>query len=236
MSKLITALLASVALTTGVGHAADLIIPTNEVLVINSSATDWSGFYAGVFGGVAPGRYEYNGTTGFGFPYIGNDVGGLFGLQGGANYQIGNFVVGGVVDIALTSLEGSTSSGPAINDITISSSLKNLGSVRAKVGYAMDNVLAYAHGGLAFGETETSAVTTATGVPFTGFHGNEHVGFTVGAGVELKVSEKVSLFAEYAYTDLGTDTVFSNPPGFAAFDLNETLRLQTIKAGANFHF
>src|SRR5690606_38078315 len=134
-------------------------------------------------------RYEYNGTAGFGFPYIGDATGGLVGIQAGANYQLGSLVLGGVVDIALTGLNGSTSSGPAINDITISSVLKNVGSVRAKVGFATDDILAYAHGGLAFGHTDTSAVTTATGVPFSGFHGNDRVGFTLGAGLEIKVSE-----------------------------------------------
>ncbi|MDB5536842.1 MAG: porin family protein [Devosia sp.] len=236
MSKFSRLAFLAASLFTVDANAADLFAADDDVLVINSSSTDWSGFYAGIFGGVAPGRYEYNGTAGFGFPYIGDDVGGLVGMQAGANYQMGNFVFGGVVDLALTSLEGSTSSGPAANDITISSSLKDLGSVRGKVGFAMSDVLAYVHGGLAFGQTRTSAVTTATGVPFDGFHGNDRIGFTIGAGVEVKVLENVSLFAEYAYTDLGTATVFTNPPGFAAFDLNETLRLQTVKAGANFHF
>lgn len=235
MYKFLFAAFLAASLLTATASAADLYIQTDEALVIDAP-TDWTGFYAGIFGGVAPGRYEYNGTAGFGFPYIGDDTGGLVGIQAGANYQMGNLVLGGVVDIALTNLSGSTSSGPAINDITISSSLRSVGSVRAKVGFAMDNILAYAHGGLAFGRTDTSAVTTATGVPFSGFHGNDRVGFTIGAGLEAKVTDNVSVFAEYAYTDLGSATVFTNPPGFAAFDLNETVRFQTVKAGINYHF
>jgi outer membrane immunogenic protein len=76
----------------------------------------------------------------------------------------------------------------------------------------------------------------AGGAPFPEVHGNGRIGHTLCAGVEAKVSDNVSLLAEYSFTDLGDPIVFSNPPGFAAFDLRESMRFHTIKVGVNYRF
>lgn len=207
--------------------AADLgvvYIPEPEGYI----ASDWTGFYAGIFGGYAGGNFEYNGTAGAGFPWIGSASGGLLGVQVGADYQINNFVIGGVADLAWTNLRGETIGAGAL----IKSSLQYTGSLRARAGVAVENALLYAHGGLAFGSTDTSA-------DFNGplpFHGNSRVGYTLGAGLEYKLTDQVSLFGEYAFTDLGDPVVFSNAPPAPAFDLHETLRYHSVKVGVNYRF
>lgn len=222
-----TALFVAAILVSTPAYAADLgevYIPESEGYL----ASDWTGFYAGIFGGYAGGKFEYHGTAGAGFPWVGDASGGLLGVQVGADYQINNFVIGGIADLAWTNLRGETNGAGAL----IKSSLQYTGSLRARAGVAMNSALIYAHGGLAFGSTDTSA-------DFNGplpFHGNGRVGYTLGAGLEFKLTDQVSVFGEYAYTDLGNPIVFSNTPPAAAFDLHETLRYHSVKVGLNYRF
>ena len=157
---------------------------------------------------------------------------GLLGVQAGANYQTNSFVFGGVIDIASTNIEASASG----RGITIKSDVRYMASLRAKAGYAADTVLAYVHGGGVLSETETSATVDATGNLFPGFYGDARFGFTLGAGFEVKVADNISLFTEYAYTDLGDSVVFTNPPTAVDFELEEKIRFHSVKVGINFHF
>lgn len=216
------------------GFAADLILPeiVGSAYEVAAPVDDWTAFYAGVFAGYTGGRSEYWGSTGGPtFPYIGEAAGGLIGFQLGADYQVESFLLGAVADIAWANLGSSATGGGAVFD----SRLQYLGTVRARVGVANETLLGYVHGGLAYGSNTINA-TMAGGAPFPEVHGNGRIGYTLGAGVEAKVSDNVSLLAEYAFTDLGDPIVFSNPAGFAAFDLRESMRFHTIKMGVNYRF
>jgi outer membrane immunogenic protein len=213
-------------------YAADLGYVEAEIPAAYEAPSTWTGFYLGVFGGGARGDAGYYSDIDVTFPYLGNSRGGLLGVQAGANYQTNSFVFGGVIDIAATNIEAGASGG----GITIQSDVNYMASLRAKAGYATDNLLVYVHGGGVLSETETSATLDATGNLFDGFHGDTRVGFTLGAGLEVKVADNVSLFTEYAYTDLGDSVVFTNPPAAVHFELEERIRFHSIKAGINFHF
>jgi outer membrane immunogenic protein len=93
-------------------------------------------------------------------------------------------------------------------------------TIRGRLGFAMDRVLVYGTGGVAFvhfndqGGTSyapsvTDAVTAANpGVtygPYVYGGGNNptRTGWTVGGGVEFALSHNVSVGAEYRYTDVG---------------------------------
>jgi outer membrane immunogenic protein len=222
------ATITTVALAAVSANASDLgvvNVPEPEGYI----SPEWSQFYAGIFGGYGGGTYEYVGTAGAGFPWIGNGTGALLGVQAGADYQMGNLVLGGVVDLAWSNLSANTNGGGA----TITSTLQYLGTVRARAGVAVDTALLYAHGGLAFGRTETSAADAVGPIPF---NDNDRLGYTVGAGVEVKMTDQISVFGEYAFTDLGNPIVFSNPPAGVPFDLNESLRFHSVKVGLNYRF
>ena len=221
----------SVIAMAGTAAAADLPrrMPAPEYI---APAFSWTGFYIGAFGAAAHGDAGYYSDIDDTFPYEGDSSGGLIGVQAGANYQVNNFVFGGVIDIALTNIEAGASGG----GITINSEVNYLASLRAKAGYAADTFLAYVHGGAVVSETDTSATFDISGSDVGGFSGDTRLGFTVGAGLEVKAADNISLFAEYAYTDLGDNVVFTNPPGAADFELEEKIRFHTVKAGVNFHF
>ena len=86
------------------------------------------------------------------------------------------------------------------------------GTLRGRIGYAWDNVMLYATGGLAYGEVQlggTNTVSgTAAGVPFlaiTGIgHSKVNAGWTLGTGVEGALANNWTWKAEYLYMDLGS--------------------------------
>jgi outer membrane immunogenic protein len=122
----------------------------------------------------------------------------------GYNWQLGNFVYG---------LEGDWNAlgGKATTDgvfLQASFGADWVATTRGRAGLALDATLLYFTGGLAFGRTKDSAVNTSNGVPFRSFSEEAtNVGWTVGAGIEQKLSANWSAKAEFRYIDLGSRTV-----------------------------
>ncbi len=152
------------------------------------SAYDWTGFYAG-------------GAAGYGFfdakdrppnGYGGPDPDGFTGTAfAGANYQMGQLLLGVEVDITGGDLKES-------RDWLRPLEINYVGTVRGRVGLSMGDMLLYATGGMAY-----SRMTATHWVPVASAR-EMFLGWTVGAGVDLHVSNKWFMRAEYLYTDLGT--------------------------------
>jgi len=96
------------------------------------------------------------------------------------------------------------------------------GTVRGRAGYAVNNVLFYATGGLAFGELrgETFGVSET----------HTNAGFTVGAGAEMGFAPNWSAKIEYLYVDLANSnfTITGGASNGYSFSL--------VRAGINYHF
>lgn len=213
--------------------AADLgVVSQPAPAAFEAASQNWTGFYAGIFGGVSTGDFEYGLDAPAPIPPgVGFDVnggGGIAGIQVGADYQFDQFVVGAVADIALSNHRAELSvslGGPAVD---LSSTLTYMGTIRARAGFTFDNLLAYAHGGVAFGKTEQEFA----GAAIPGLDDVNRVGFTVGAGIEYAVTENISLQTEYAYTSFDDEELISS----GGVSLNEALSFHTVKAGVNFRF
>jgi outer membrane immunogenic protein len=211
--------------------AADLTTPYVAPSSYSVSGFDWSGFYVGVAGGYGTSHFTAT-SVATGVVNSADHGGGMLGVTVGANTQFDQFVLGVEGDVLWSGMGGSgaCSAAPAFS---CSSSVDWQGTLRARAGFAVDSVLLFATGGLAFGGV--SASTNGAAAPATGSYSGTGVGFTVGGGIELAVTEQVSLKAEYAYTDLGT---LRAPAGTlantSAVDLRATNH--TFKIGANFHF
>jgi outer membrane immunogenic protein len=225
-----SAIIAGVMLAATSVQAAEL-----GVMVQPSSATDWTGFYAGIFGGLATGPFEY-GLVPVGGPSLLEltiNGGGLVGgVQVGGDVQVGQFVLGAVADIAMTNHRAEIGLAAGGFDFTVTQNLAYLGTVRGRAGYAFDDVLAYMHGGLAYGRTETSVM--AMGNQVATETSGDHIGYTIGAGLELQVTESVSVQTEYAFTHFGPQSIFDIGPGLG--DITESLNFHSLKAGVNFRF
>jgi OOP family OmpA-OmpF porin len=136
------------------------------------------------------------------------------GGQIGYNYQFNNFVLGVEGDIRGGGPSNTTAVGvPGVPGIapgsrfTASSSVD--GSVRGRLGYAIDPFLLYATGGVAIADANLKATYAPTALTpgMTKSDSTILVGPTVGAGLEYALNNNVSLAAEYRYTDYGSERV-----------------------------
>jgi outer membrane immunogenic protein len=165
----------------------------------------------------------------------------VVGGQIGCDYQFASNWVIGVEGAA----SGSTMKGSAIvglpagfagDQATVSARTDFIPSVTARLGYAIDHMLLYAKGGVAWASDKYSVAGTLTGVSFD-FEGLDvRTGWTAGGGIEWAFSRDWSASVEYDYYSFGTGTVLmsDNINGFTG-SLNAKQSIQIVKAGLNFH-
>jgi high affinity Mn2+ porin len=110
------------------------------------------------------------------------------------------------------------------------------GTVRGRVGYALDHWLLYATGGFAWSYDKITRTQLAGGTldPDTEESARLwRLGWTAGAGVELPVAPHWTAKAEYLFSDFGSHRkVFPATPQSFASDLS----LQQLRLGLNYQF
>lgn len=185
--------ISALALTSAV-QAADLIVEQPYVAPVADTGT-WDGPFIGVFAG-----YGWGTATGAAlglFPTSGDGTldlaGWLVGVDAGYNFYLSDGVVLGIVgDIAWANIGGEDAAGlgaPTTADIGW------LGSLRGRIGFDGGAFMPYLTGGLA-----VASATVDDGVADT----NTHMGWTVGAGVEIAATEDLSIDLLYRYSDYGS--------------------------------
>lgn len=197
---------------------------------------DWTGFYMGVGAGITSTNSDWDIDGGEGF--TSNEDGsvhdasalGLLGVAAGYNHQFGSLVVGGELDYAHMNFDEDTrfDGGEGAN---LHTSLENVGTVRARVGYAMDKVLCFVTGGLAAGDAK--AVYDSDGSPATE-RVDTPVGWVAGGGVEVAISENMSFIAETYYASFPDDGVARSTSFNDKFDVNTSLLVGRL--GLNVRF
>ena len=119
----------------------------------------------------------------------------LIGVMSGYNFQSGNFVFGIDSDMSFADIDGNVTN--AVCAATCSTEIDYFGTTRARIGFAMDNILPYATGGLATGLVDGR---------INGVNGKSkiHYGYAVGGGVEWAFMQGWAARVEYLYADLGS--------------------------------
>ncbi len=228
------ALLSSLVVVTslaGAAHAADAVIDYQPAPVSYHTFV-WTGFYAGVQGGYAfAGRASaaYDGSS----IYDHNlDQRGWFGgVHGGYNHQLSNgWVVGAEADFNFARFSDTEE-----NDESYVGTIETdwFGSARARVGYAMGNIMPFATAGLAFSDfqfTEHDLVEDE----FTRFD-DTLFGWTAGAGADFLVRDNLVLRAEYRYTHLSRGG-FESTGDYSDDWSNGKLRTHDIRVGVSYKF
>jgi len=228
MKKLVLSACIAAMATSGAA-AADLYIPTIEgPPVAMDYGHDWSGVYAGVVGGYGWGQVV---ATSGGTTDTITANGGLLGVTLGANTQFDSFVIGVEGDLAWSSIAGSQACAAA-PALACGASVDWMGTVRGRAGVAFDQVLLYGTAGVAFARTTGTVTPAAPGT--TGTFSDNFVGWTVGAGLEVAVTDNISLKGEYLYADLGTKTAPAGTLGAAATTVSPTV--STVRFGVNVGF
>lgn len=185
---------------SGSALAADAIV-MEEPAVVVPAAFSWTGGYVGGEIGYLWGDGDF--VSGAASGDIAPD-GFLGGVYVGYNYQLdNNVVIGADADFVWTGADDRVGSfvGPAQVGI-VDAGLDWEGSVRARLGYAVERFLPYVAGGLAFGRLNASLYDT--GGAYVDEASDTNVGWTVGVGLEYAFTDNIIGRAEYRYTDFGS--------------------------------
>lgn len=127
-------------------------------------------------------------------------------VRGGYDYQIGQFVVGGVLEYSQLQLQDAVtafSTTPAAYNFT--RKLNDMWAVRARGGYAFGDSLVYATGGYAVGDMKHSFTTTNGVNAFPRRGGGDAKGYQLGVGFEHKLTDNISVGGEWLRTSLEDD-------------------------------
>jgi outer membrane immunogenic protein len=200
---LLGAALAVIACAAIPARAADL--PSGPYLSSeNYGAYNWTGFYAGLNVGYDWGSASNTGLSPSGF---------AGGAQGGFNWQSGSIVLGGETDLQL--------SGASDNAGPFKFSNPWFGTLRGRAGYALNNILFYATGGLAYGGGRVDLS------PLSESHSS--IGWTAGGGLEVGLTRHWSAKAEYLHVDLAAQN-------YALTGVSHEITANVLRLGANFRF
>jgi len=194
-----------VALSSGAGRAADLSHAPYYTPEGPLSSFSWIGPYLG--GNLG---YEWGSTSNN--PTRPSGIAG--GIQGGYNWQSGQFVFGAEADIQLA----------AANDTFAPWKFSNpwFGTVRGRAGYAIGSLLLYGTAGLAFGELSGQTFGLVS-------ENHTNLGWTAGVGAEAALYGRWSAKVEYLFVDLASST-------FAITGASNGLSANIFRAGVNYHF
>ncbi len=189
----------------------------------------WTGFYIGGNAGWGFTNGSGTFTTALGAdPFTVKTNGFVGGAQLGYNWQTGPMVFGAEADFQGTAASGSLSatSGP-----TVSATAKTpwFGTLRGRVGYAIDSVLLYATGGAVYGDSSWNGSVSTVG-NFSS--ATTFWTWTVGAGVEAAFWGCWSAKLEYLFA--GTPSSTPNVPTVTAVSGNAGANI--IRVGLNYHF
>jgi outer membrane immunogenic protein len=247
MYRVLTAALLSVV---ALGHALAADLPPSPpprapaiYVPVVAPAYNWGGLYVGINGGwgFASGTTTatVTGTGGAGLDGTatgsGSLNGGVAGGQIGANYQIDALVIGIEGDFDWSG-QKRTDNFACGAPCTISETIKLpwIATIRGRFGYAIDRVLLFGTGGVAF--THASDTVTATGVGTIFTASSTNVGWTIGAGGEVALGQNWTAKIEYLY--IGTNVKQSGALALVGGNVAETANVHDslIRAGVNFKF
>jgi len=207
MKRLIFGTVMSIVLGwTMLASAADLPYGSRAPYTINQplNAYSWAGPYLGGNFGYDWGSVDNNRTKPSGFSG---------GIQAGYNWQVGPWVFGVEGDIVASGAEDTFAPWKFSNPW--------FGTVRGRIGYALNNILFYGTGGLAFGELR--------GQTFGLSESHTNAGWTAGVGAEFGLTQNWSAKIEYLYVNLADSY-------FTITGMSHGHQFGLVRAGVNYHF
>ena len=206
MAKMVfaAAALATMATISAV-RAADTPRGSNPYYTAPLSYYTWAGPYLGVNFGYQWGEVTNN-------PNRPKGIAG--GVQGGINWQIGQFVLGGETDLQLSSADDTFAPWKFSNPW--------FGTLRGRAGVAANNFLFYGTLGLAYGGGTVEVVGSLS-------ESRTHLGWAGGFGMEVGITPNWTAKAEYMFIDLA-DRSYSLTGATNGFESN------LVRLGVNYRF
>lgn len=185
--------------------AADLPVPNYYSVPAAITPYNWAGPYLGGNFGYEWGWISNNGTKPSGL---------AGGIQGGYNWQMGQFVAGAETDFQASGASDTLAPWQFSNPW--------FGTLRGRAGVAVGNVLAFGTAGLAYGEVTADSVGNLS-------ESRASVGWVAGGGLEVGFAPRWSAKAEYLYLDLASRN-------YSLTGTSNGLAANLIRLGVNYHF
>jgi len=211
---------AVVTIVAGIA-AATVLAPAAQ-----AGDSPWDGLYAGIHGEYLWGDPVISGSIA---PFIedrGFD-GFAGGVTGGYNHVIDQFLLGVEADIGLSGGNGTIENISSLEGLSVD--LDWLATVRARAGVVHEDFLFFVTGGLAIGGLEASYFGFG---PFAEALDSSAMGYTLGAGAEWAVTDRVTVKAEYLYVDLGNEELDIQISGYRSLGLETNV----VRFGVNWRF
>ncbi len=196
----------------------------------------WSGFYIGPSFGWswstinAANNLVYSNLQSVPFAQPGTN-GWIGGGQIGYNVQASNFVYGIELDFGGLDIGASaTKTDPNTHGVfTVNSSAGFYGDITGRAGLTVGNALLYAKGGFAY-------FTGNVRITYNDISQNSGVftGWTVGGGVEYKITRTLSVKGEYLYFDLDNSN-FSCCLSLPVNNIDNNITANTFRLGLNYN-
>ena len=191
----------------------------------------WTGPYMGLLIGTIKGKSE---LEQFSQKINDKDLEGYsLGISFGYNHMISkNWLVGFELDASKTYLDGKGSSTPTVQGIPLSIDAKDeikwSSHTRLKAGRLFSPaILVFGSAGLATALVKNEASISSPLAPVTvGSDENLRFGWSIGGGVESKITNNVNLRAEYLFDRFDGDT--------GSLKTNNTIDNHTVRAGLTF--
>lgn len=234
-------LLAAVAFAVPLGapvFAADMPARAPVYKAAAAPVFNWTGAYAGIQGGWGWGDLDrveslINPTqTG----HLHGD-GGLAGGTLGYNCQSSNWVVGVEADYAWSDIRVGGHNATVFPLCTnggigtCGAKLENFGTVRGRLGYAVDRVLFYGTAGLGFGDLKGFVSQPFFG---SGSSTKFSTGFVYGGGIEAIIVNNWSAKIEYLHYDAGDSSKFQNAT--VVVNRADDWSADIVRVGLNYKF
>jgi outer membrane immunogenic protein len=208
-------------------------------------AYNWTGFYVGVQGGAAfagsNSGVDVNGYNAVGEVVgLGSRTGFIGGATIGVNYQISQIVLGVEADISYLNYRARGNSVFFGGDLGYQARANWLGTIRGRIGLAIDRALIYVTGGVAAADLRYSAIdvtAAAPGLATINARSSQDWGWALGGGLEYAVTNNITVKGEYLYTRFRGRTAAAIastalPFSFRFGDTN----LHIVRVGLNYKF
>jgi opacity protein-like surface antigen len=229
--------------------AAGADLPASPAPVVKAPAVtptyDWTGFYIGGHGSFSWSNSSgtlTNTATGIAFPSTGGHSSSAWhgGGQIGYDYMMPSHVVIGIVaDVSSGTSNTTTNSFPASTTTTQAETFAS-GTVRGRLGYAIDNVLLYGTAGWHWADAESTRTQIAgqvgNAVAGTVETANANRdGWTAGAGVAYALTRNWNAFTEYRYSGVSS-TIVTFPLAQRSITSSSSNNSSVIEFGLNYKF
>jgi outer membrane immunogenic protein len=201
-----------------VAGVVGLLAPTSAFAADPLSAVDWTRSYVGVQVGVVNMGSDWSGND-YWFGDIDASLGatgGVIGVFAGHDVQLDGFVLGAEADFNFLDVSDSQSWIDGPEGLTVTTSIKDLASLRGRIGVPWQNMLFYATAGVATGTVKASYIVDALSVTESGEH-IFRLGVVAGAGVESQITDNMSVRLQGLYYNFG-DTTFHSDLGTYSAD------------------